>query len=114
MGKPRLINATDLVKHVLEERDKIRTEVVERYSLGVPVPDRFGQAVRGGIHKALRCIETAPTIDAVEVVRCDECVFAQNFRSAYVDCKCWRSSVPRDGFCYNGERKIDVEVHNDA
>lgn len=75
MGKPRLINATDLVKSVLEERDKIRTEVVERYSLGVAVPDRHGQAMRGGIRKALRCIETAPTIDAEAVTRCRDCEY---------------------------------------
>lgn len=112
MSKKRLIDATDLVRRVLEERDKIRTEVVERYSFGVSVPDRHGQAMRGGIRKALREIETSPTVDAVEVVRCDECIFAKNFRSAYVDCKCWRASVPRDGFCYNGERNMDAEVQD--
>ena len=63
----RLIDATDLVRRVLVERDKIRTEVVERYSFGVPTPDRHGQAMLGGIRKALREIETSPTVDAEPV-----------------------------------------------
>lgn len=108
MGKPRLINATDLVKHVLEERDKIRTEVVERYSLGVPVPDRFGQAMRGGIRKALRCIETAQTVDAVEVVRCRDCEHFRIVEKGYDElgfmmyektCARTRSEVKSFDFC---------------
>lgn len=75
MGKKRLIDATDLVRRVLEERDKIKLETVERYSFGVATPDRYGQHMRGGIHKALRCIEKSPTIDAVEVVRCQHCLY---------------------------------------
>lgn len=69
MSKKRLIDATDLVRRVLEKRDKIRLEVVPRYGFGVPVPDQHGQAMVGGIRKALREIETSPTVDAVEVVR---------------------------------------------
>ena len=110
MAKKRLIDATDLVRRILVERDKVPLEVVQRYSFGVPEPYRHGQAMRGGIRKALREIETSPTIDAVEVVRCYECIFAKNFRSAYVDCKCWMASVPRNGFCFNGARKMDAEV----
>lgn len=71
----RLIDATDLVRRVLDERDKIPLEIVERYSFGVPTPNRHGQAMRGGIRKALRCIETSPTVDAVEVVRCRDCIY---------------------------------------
>lgn len=62
---PRLIDATALVKLVLEERDKIPLEVVERYSFGVPSPNKHGQAMRGGIRKVLRLIEQAPTLDYV-------------------------------------------------
>ena len=49
---PRYIDATDLVRRVLVERDKIPLEVVQRYSFGVPEPYRHGQAMRGGIRKA--------------------------------------------------------------
>lgn len=54
-------------------------------------------------------LDDLPTIDAVEVVRCEECTFARNFRSVYVDCTYWRASVPRDGFCFCGA-KMDAEV----
>lgn len=75
MPKKRLIDAIDLVRRVLEERDQVRTEVVPRYGFGIPVPDQFGQAMIGGIRKALRQIETSPTVDAVEVVRCKDCMY---------------------------------------
>lgn len=64
----RPIDATRLVKLVLEERDKIPLEVVERYSFGVPSPNKHGQSMRGGIRKVLRLIEQAPTLDCEPVV----------------------------------------------
>lgn len=59
----RPIDATRLVKLVLEERDKIPLTVVERYSFGYPSPYKHGQSMRGGIRKVLRLIEQAPTLD---------------------------------------------------
>jgi hypothetical protein len=59
----RPIDATRVVKVVLEERDKIPLEVVERYSFGYPSPYKHGQSMRGGIRKVLRIIEQAPTLD---------------------------------------------------
>lgn len=56
----RLIDATALVRAILEIRNKI------------PLSEA-GNMVRGGILKALHCIDTAPTIDAVPVVRCKDC-----------------------------------------
>ena len=54
------ISRKALVKALLEERDKYPPMLEERYSLGAKVPQRFNQAVRAGIRKALRVIETAP------------------------------------------------------
>lgn len=34
--------------------------------------------MRGGIRKGLRAVETAPAVDAVEIVRCKECVHRGN------------------------------------
>lgn len=69
----RLIDAYALKKAILEERDKIPLEIVERYSFGVAVPHKHGESMRGGIRKALRCLEETPTVDAVQVVRCKDC-----------------------------------------
>lgn len=116
MSKKRLIDATDLVRRVLEERDKIRLEVVPRYGFGVPVPDRHGQAMRGGIRKALREIETSPTIDAVEVVRCRDCKYgAGRFLNGDGDvenvwCDNCSAIMPVHGFCHCGAR-MDGDEH---
>lgn len=110
----RLIDATDLVRRVLIERDKIKTEVVERYSFGVPTPDRHGQAMRGGIRKALREIETSPTVDAVEVVRCKDCKHTTRSKVNPEKIICCLTkmcgTVDPDYFCADGEREIDSEV----
>ena len=70
----RLIDANAVVKAILEERDKIpRTITTAPYELGTEKPYHAGDQMRGGIRKALHCIEQAPTVDAVPVVRCREC-----------------------------------------
>ena len=60
---PRPIDATKVVQAIIAIRDKIPVEIVQRYSFGVPSPDRHGQSMRGGLRKALREIEQAPTLD---------------------------------------------------
>ena len=64
----RPIDADAFKKAILEERDKIPLEIVERYSFGVATPNKHGESMRGGIRKALRCLEETPTLD-VEPVR---------------------------------------------
>ena len=63
----RLIDANKVVKNIVTERDKIPYELVSEK------PFKHGNSMRGGIRKALRCIEQAPTVDAVPVVRCRDC-----------------------------------------
>ena len=68
----RLIDATEVVKDIISERDKIPYELVSEK------PFKHGNSMRGGIRKALRCIEQAPTVDTVPVVRCEKCVLHGN------------------------------------
>ena len=63
----RIIDANEVVKNIVAERDKIPYELVSEK------PFKHGNSMRGGIRKALRCIEQAPTVDAVAVTRCREC-----------------------------------------
>lgn len=63
----RLIDANKVVKNIVAERDKIPYELVSEK------PFKHGNSMRGGIRKALRCIEQSPTVDAVPVVRCRDC-----------------------------------------
>lgn len=72
MSKKRLIDATDLVRRVLEERDKIMS-AIPCFEFAVANPERYRQAMHGGLRKALRCIEESPTIDAEPVIRCKDC-----------------------------------------
>ena len=98
----RLIDANAVVKAILEERDKIpRTITTAPYELGTEKPFHAGDQMRGGIRKALRCIEQAPTVDAVPVVRCEKCVLHGNCvtEDAFV------FAGIEHPFCCAGERK---------
>ena len=58
---------------------------------------------------ALSCIEDAPTVDAVAVVRCRDCEFC-NYNSSSETYKCMSmrgmyGTVDPDGFCSYGERR---------
>ena len=111
----RLIDANAVVKAILAERDKIpRTVPTAPYELGTEKPFHAGDQMRGGIRKALRCIEQAPTVDAVPVVRCEKCVhyemgvclkiYDDGAASSYA----WQKRKP-DDFCSYGERKEGAE-----
>ena len=110
----RLIDANEVVKAILAERDKIpRTIRGAPYELGVEKPFHAGDQMRGGIRKALRCIEQATTVDAVPVVRCRECKHLNvvNRKELYAHCtKTNTAFLPfeldtREHFCSLGERK---------
>ena len=106
----RLVDANEVVKAILAERDKIpRTVSTAPYELGTEKPYHAGDQMRGGIRKALRCIEQAPTVDAVPVVRCRECK-----HRGTDDCIFHIKGEPADeelllkldnDFCSYGERK---------
>lgn len=50
----------------------------------------------------------APTVDAVEVVRCKDCKFTEG-RSKYgwLWCGKWNDARDDYGYCYRGERRTD-------
>ena len=101
----RLVDANEVVKAILAERDKIpRTITTAPYELGTEKPYHAGDQMRGGIRKALRCIEQAPTVDAVTVVRCRECKhlgFCGDATNLEV--------MGFYGYCSRGERKEGAE-----
>ena len=92
----RLIDANKVVKAILAERDKIPYELISEK------PFKHGNSMRGGIHKALRCIEQTPTVDAVPVVRCRECKFRDG-TPGQPNILC--GNMHDDDFCSYGERK---------
>lgn len=51
-------------------------------------------------------VEYAPTIDAVQVIRCKDCFYANPFYGDnYVRCAVWGIDIRKDGYCHCGERK---------
>ena len=54
-------------------------------------------------------INSAPTVDAVEVVRCKDCRWFGEEDEDDGQCWCFFNNVPtlRQGFCYFGERRKD-------
>lgn len=65
------------------------------------------------------CVEdavaAAPTIDAVEVVRCRECRNSQKLMTSadQVYCLVWKKNPRTDGYCYLGAKRDakDTNVH---
>lgn len=90
----QLKNVTPIITAILQERDAIPLLVVRDRYLANREPNKHGNAMRGGLRKALRIIEQAPVVDAVEVVRCKNC---------------WkRGCVPECPMCYQRESFSDV------
>lgn len=84
--------------------------------------DRFRYAVEYTEACVRWLIDDAPTIDAVEVVRCRDCKSASRIARDHTDKMrhCWNgrgsdagdgfSRVSRDGFCDEGVRRATPEV----
>ena len=54
-------------------------------------------------------IDSAETVDAVEVVRCKDCVYCENAHdkkgNTWIYCFKWEISPKQNWFCADGERK---------
>ena len=104
-----LISRKYVVRELLKEREHYPPMVAERYSFGVKLPHHFNQAMRGGIRKALRIAETAPAIDAVQVVRCKYCIHLTRSPWNRVDmgwCKLYGHNRKMDYYCASGEQEV--------
>ena len=109
MGQ-RLIDANAVVRAISEEKHTIPVTVpAASYELVHEKPYKHGEAMRGGIRKALRCIEQAPTVDAVPVIRCRDCFGRSCWEKDENGCDiCWVSGLyvrGEDDYCPYGERK---------
>ena len=112
----RLIDANELKQRILAERDKIPfTLPGATYEFGIAKPNHHGNSMRGGIRKALRCMEQCKTMDSVEVVRCRDCKYYYDY-GVNRDYCCHRSKCGKqvfdvkfkaDDFCSYGERKSE-------
>ena len=71
--------------------------------------DSYDRGYMDALDRADDWIDAQPTVDAVEVVRCEEC---KNYAAGYVRrdhgwCREWATAVRASGFCHHGERRAD-------
>ena len=52
-------------------------------------------------------MKDAPTVDAVEVVRCKECRYSKEYSDKQFTCKWFDTLVFPNDFCSNGERRSE-------
>ena len=98
--------------------------------IGERNPNAFNNPERAySWNDLLKILETALTVDAVEVVRCRDCIHAVEIEKDYISnlfidgtkqCELGRadtlfgySIITNDGFCDSGERKDGDSVQND-
>ena len=91
----------------LIDADKLRDGIFHRCVTGLTEREMGYQA---GWNDALMYeVADAPTVDAVEVVRCKDCRFFHKyaFMRDYTECTHFDCDVTEDGYCWWGERRED-------
>ena len=79
--------------------------------IGERNPNAFNDPERAyGWNDLLNILEAAPTVDAVELVRCRDCKFGTHFgdlEDEWINCRnlYGKPLMPFDGLCFYGERK---------
>lgn len=102
MDEKRLIDANALADRFRIERESSTPN--DQYEIGF----------LNGLTMAQSVVLSAPTVDAVEVVRCKDCkhlVLTDKGEHNPNDCVCdyWMTDGLNDNdFCYYGERRTDV------
>ena len=82
-----------------------REAVIEQLELLAKYEDSFSQSVILGVVHTIKC---APSVDAVEVVRCGECKNKRTMiGNVYHYCVIHNTKVYAEDFCSYGERKED-------
>lgn len=105
----RTIDAEELMWHksLVEPRDKT-------VSIGKPTSEDEIYAYRLGWNDAIDTIMVcAPTVDAVEVMRCKDCKHSEYWYRDKRRCFLWNEEgidVFEDGYCSYGKRRIDDET----
>lgn len=112
----RYIDADVVIGKIINVRDSIPRKLRghKYYEFGIEVENHTGNLIRGGLRKALRCINDTPTADVVKVVRCRDCRYffqepkPNDFAAKrYRYCTITGINVEYDGFCSYAERRSE-------
>ena len=99
----RLIDANALM-------DSFRSHMVERYDRNKCTLEENCKTCQPGCLWRKK-VMAAPTVDAVEVVRCKDCnMLCRNYAHIRKHCGLTGAIVEDDDFCSQGERKGDGDV----
>ena len=95
-NEKRLIDANTLIHRVCAERDSM--EINHACDIGY----------HNGLNMAVSMAINAPTVNAVEVCRCKDCVHMKKHGNArFCDVWCLPNGMGDEGFCNYGERRSD-------
>lgn len=84
--------------------DMIRLSDVLDVAYNVDVSDC--ESLDDVVAKIYEAIGELDPVDAVPVVRCKDCFYANPFfGDDYVRCAVWGEDIRKDGYCYCGKRK---------
>jgi hypothetical protein len=90
-----------------------RSALLEELYKGTIIPDdMYSEGIMAGVDYAIKKIEAAPAVDAVEVVRCKDCKHFCPYEGEEHKGDCdelvgLESCVYEDDFCSYGERRAD-------
>lgn len=82
--------------------------LLENVQFRSPIDNKNAEVIAGCVDITRRLIENAPTVDAVEVVRCKDCDKISPSVTPIKDavwCREFRAYMQCDGFCSYGGRK---------
>ena len=77
--------------------------LLEKVQFRMEIDNKNAEIIAGCVDITRRIIENAPTVDAVEVVRCEDCKQYNGHRHCYYS----DMAVLDNDFCSYGERKDD-------
>lgn len=78
-------------------------------SMSVCINSDYCNGMRTMHDLALNVIENQPTVDAVQVVRCQKCKYycGEETYTNHRICKIWNEETFANGWCYMGERRTE-------
>ena len=84
--------------------------LLELVQFRLPIDNQNAEVIAGCVDITRRLIQNAPTVDAVEVVRCKDCKQTSALQGDII-CKHWTEDicvfVKEEDFCSYGERRTD-------
>ena len=109
MADKWLIDANALLDFISDERKEATDNKNHEKMRGNDYEMHFWSGALAQARWIRQHIKETPTIDAVEVVRCKDCMFSKKYMTGNLYCELHNSyvfGVHPDGFCYRGV-KVD-------